>query len=127
MTREELTSSERERRASFVHKLVEAGWDARGWESLFEGGVDLTPEAQAEYENEASFLRLGYFVREGAVLLECQHQEDGAVASVRFPLGEALEPLLDAVLALQDALSPEALPAVTVALIPLCAGVPVIA
>lgn len=121
MTSAEMTEGQLSERDLFARRLRAAGWDDGGWDELFSAGVRLTPEAQAEYQNSAFSLRLGYFAGGGYVRFECVRRRDGLVELCLhcYPR-RGLTAVLDALGAAQDSLSPDNYPEFVKTLIPLC-------
>ncbi|MDQ2808498.1 MAG: hypothetical protein M3Z04_16555 [Chloroflexota bacterium] len=107
MPHDELTPQQAAARTHFVEQVRQAGWDLRGWESLFAAGIALTPEATAEYEQAAFRLRLSYYLVEGYLLLELQPYTADPVLSIRFYPADQLDAVLAAVFAVQDTLTPD--------------------
>ncbi|MDQ2807413.1 MAG: hypothetical protein M3Z04_10965 [Chloroflexota bacterium] len=107
MLQDELTPQQAAARTRFVEQVRQAGWDLRGWEALFAAGITLTPAATAEYEQAAFRLRLSYYLAEGYLLLELQPYTSDPVLSIRFYPADQLDPVLAAIFAVQDTLTPD--------------------
>lgn len=71
MEKEKLTKEQMRRRTQFVDTLLEKGWDAGAWETLFNDGHDLCPEAALEYDGHYANLRLSYYLEKDYLLFEC--------------------------------------------------------
>ena len=84
MLKDELNQRQLKNRNIFITKITNAGWDPRGWEQLFESGINLSPEAQAEYQNDTFNLRLCYYIEEGYILLECFDKDEAVERNFRF-------------------------------------------
>jgi hypothetical protein len=120
MRKSDLTQEQAAERAGFVRKLQAFGWDPGGWEILFEGGADLLPEAQAEYRNDVSVLRLGLDVSNRQLRLECLPTEEGEELSLLLCPRVTVEEVLDPIVAKQDQLSARIAAALIKELTPLC-------
>jgi hypothetical protein len=97
MTKSQLTSDQIELRSYFVNILSLTGWDAKGWEQLFENDVELSPEALLEFTNSDFWMRLGYFVDENYLRLEYKSKDEKIFLTVRFypnELSELLETIV---------------------------------
>jgi hypothetical protein len=107
MLKTEMTQQQLNNRSLFIGKLREAKWKInKGWELLFEHGHSLTPEGQAEYQNPRFELRLSYYIDGGYVFLECVGRDNPIVLSLRFYPIQKFNLIVDAVIAVQDNLSP---------------------
>jgi hypothetical protein len=81
---EEMTASQLQERRTFVDALASAGWADEGWELLFKGGADLTPQARGQFETRSLLLRVDYFVSTRKVLFECYNKINRELTSFRF-------------------------------------------
>lgn len=107
MRKSEMNDWQLEDRDSFVNRLTAAGWEARGWEVLFAAENELTPEAQAEYQNSAFKLRCSYFVAHEYLLLEAVANVGELALALRLYPAGGCKQLLDAIIASQETLSDE--------------------
>ena len=107
MRREEMSATQLAKRTLFVSKLLDAGWDPRGWEILFESGMQLTPEAQAEFKSRTANLRLAYYIEDECVALECAGRADPSPLALRFYPKLNISAFLDLVIDRQHSLSPD--------------------
>ncbi len=123
MLKTDMTPEQLKRRDFFINRLLAAGWDPGGWELLFEHGADLSPEAQAEYENPALSLRLSYFVEQGYVLLESVSKETSEALSVRFYPKDNLTTVVDILVEVQDRLAPDRYTGLIGNMIPVCEAI----
>ena len=105
MRKAELSEAQRVERDRFVRYLEEFGWDPGGWETLFEGGADLVPEAQAEYVNSTSTLRLGLNLGKSRIRFEWAGQDENDVLSLILHPAYTVKEVLDLIVTIQDTLS----------------------
>lgn len=119
MTRDEMSPSQLEWRAGFADMLKRAGWDFAGWEKLFESGISLSPEAQAEYHNSTLGLRAGYQAQEGYLSLDLVDPKAEFAANLRLFPRDRPDDILATIVKAQDSLSPDTFADFVVAVIPL--------
>jgi hypothetical protein len=120
MFKSDMTDKELVDRGIFVEKIKESNWDFGGWETLFESGANLTPEAQAEFSNTFLTMRLGYYVGRNYVLLEFLRTIGDTLPNVRFYLKNDIGPVVDRVIAAQDVLSQHVFADFVHTMMPLC-------
>ena len=107
MKKTDMTLHQLKNRETFVKQLITAGWNPGGWEELFDSDVRLTPEAQAEYQNDVFSIRLSYNVEQDYILLECVEKNTSTVLSSRFYPKQNLIEVIDMIVGSQDSLSPD--------------------
>lgn len=105
MRKADLSVEQRLERDRFVDRVIKCGWHVSGWEVLFAGGADLTPEAQAEYRNEVSELRLSFDVAPRRLRLECASRSTPDAVTIVLCPNNSLEQVLQPITSLQDNLS----------------------
>jgi len=102
-----MTAAQLAAREAFVDGLQGAGWDVAGWEHLFENGASLLPEAQAERTGDAADLRLGYWMGDGYVLLECADRARRDSLRVRLYPRDTVDAIVAHVVRWQSRLDPD--------------------
>jgi hypothetical protein len=113
-----------EARKRVVDALVAAGWRLGAWERLFEAGLDVTPEVQAEYASDRFEFKIELHVPDEYLLWQADARRD---ADTRIVLrlyfegdpGRVVERLVQ----VQDTLSAEELGGFVRSLVPLCRDV----
>lgn len=118
-----MTAAHLATREAVVSRLDEAGWSVAGWERLFEDGVSLTPEAQAEYAGDLADLRLGYWAAEGYLQLDCADREESETLRLRLYPRAGVEAVLAHVTRWQGSLSAAMLPDFVLDVAPACRGI----
>lgn len=104
-----------------METLVDAGWDARGWEELFASGAVLTPEAQLERDGPSGLARVGLAVADQAVSFEWIGADGSIVSATLFP--DHIAPLLAELVRRQDDLDDETVADFLIASVPRCRAV----
>jgi hypothetical protein len=120
MNKSEMADIQLQKRAFFVERLTSHGWSVEGWEYLFENDAELTPEAQAEYENPNMSLRLSYFLKPEYILLECTENSGSLLPPVHYYPKRNIFEILDTIIDTQDTLSTSSYPNLIKRIIPLC-------
>jgi hypothetical protein len=120
MRKSQLSEWQLESRNLFVSRLGATGWDTRGWEILFAGDNELSPEAQAEYQNLSFNLRCSYFVADEYLLLEAVEKVGELALALRLYHSGDVQGILNAIIEWQDRLSDDNYPKFIDAVKPLC-------
>jgi hypothetical protein len=115
-----MTEQQLKDRDIFINKLITAKWNPGGWELLFESGANLTPEAQAEYQNPVFDICLSYYAEKGYILMECVKKKNHKTISLRLYPKNDLSTIVDTVIAVQDTFSLDNYPDFINKLVPMC-------
>lgn len=105
MRRSEMTEEQLKNRALFVETLAGSDWKGLSFNDDFDQGLWSSPEASFEYSNPAMTLRLDFICEDPRVILYLDSPEGKSLGLV-FKCFDDLKPLLDAVVGMQDGISP---------------------
>jgi hypothetical protein len=105
MEKSEMSEQQLRQRSMFVDSLTAAGWRGLNFNEKFEHGLWVSPEASMEYSNATMALRLDQHFQDPRVILYLD-SPDGKSLGLVFKCSDRLKPLLDAVIEMQDTLSP---------------------
>ena len=118
MRKSEMNDWQLASRDAFVSQL--AGWDPGGWEILFASDQNLSPEAQAEYQNESFEMRLSYFVADQYLFFEAVGEL--AFTLRLYPAGD-VDDVVAEIVKVQETLSGESVGKLVEDLKPLCRAI----
>lgn len=105
MRRTEMSEQQLKNRQLFVDSLLAVGWRGSNFNQDFDQGLRVSPEASMEYSNSAMDLRFDFVCQDPRLILYLDSHEGKSLGFV-FKCENQLEPLLDAVIGMQDTISP---------------------
>ena len=105
-------------RRIFLEQLSQAGWDVEDWDLVREVGVKVDLQAEAEYQSASSILRLELPTGQPYMVFQMSQPDGDLVLRLRIYPRDDLAPILNEIIAAQDALDNHTHPQLLKALIP---------
>jgi hypothetical protein len=105
MQKSELSQAQLRDRSAFVETLSQAGWRGTGFNQQFEEGLWISPEASLEYSSSTISLRFDFEAEDPRFILYI-NSADGRELGLVFRCQDRLKQLLEAVIGMQDSLTP---------------------
>jgi hypothetical protein len=106
-------------RRTFLEQLSQAGWDVEDWDLVRVVGARVDLQAEAEYQNASSILRLELPTGQPYMVFQMSQLDGELVLRLRIYPRDDLAKILHEIIAAQDALDNDTHPQLLKALFPL--------
>jgi hypothetical protein len=122
MRKSEMSEKQLQQRSLFVDTLETAGWRGSNFNRNFDQGLWESPEASMTYSSQTISLRLDLSFEDPRMILYL-NSKGGKSLGLVFKCEDRQKQLLEAIVAMQDSLTPENVKMKTVDLLAVCPNV----
>jgi hypothetical protein len=122
MRKSEMSEKQLQQRSLFVDTLETAGWRGSNFNRNFDQGLWESPEASMTYSSQTISLRLDLSFEDPRMILYL-NSKGGKSLGLVFKCEDRQKQLLEAIVAMQDSLTPENVKTKTVDLLAVCPNV----
>jgi hypothetical protein len=122
MRKSEMSKGQLDQRSLFVDTLETAGWRGSNFNRNFDEGLWEDPEASMDYSSRTISLRLDLSFEDPRMILYIS-SKGGKSLGLVFKCEDRQKQLLEAIVAMQDSLTPENVKTKTVDLLAVCPNV----